>query len=144
MRIEPRLARFSEIPVFKTARIRSLSTPGIWLVIKKCEFINEGTTVTENGTTSFYGSSMMTLKAESCCGKKEFSENNLDEILRHVQCNPLLNLQLTRMARIEATRRIGSAALGTAYYTFSAGRKGSTIEINIDVEIHNLEQAVSR
>ncbi|MFH1435621.1 MAG: hypothetical protein ABIJ56_07875 [Pseudomonadota bacterium] len=144
MSTEPRLARFSEIPVFRTARIRSLSSPGIWLVIKKCEFINEGTIVTENGTTSFYGSSMITLKAESSDGKRELGENNLDEILKHIQCNPLLNLQLTRMARLEATRRIGSASLGTAYYTFSANRKGSTIEINIDVEIHNLEQAASR
>ena len=141
---EPRLAGFSEIPVFRTARIRSLSAPGIWLVIKKCEFINEGTTVTENGTTSYYGRTMITLKAEGADGKRELSEKNLDEILRHIQCNPLLNLQLTRMARIEATRRIGSVSLGTAYYTFSASRKGSSLEINIDVEIHNLEQAMSR
>lgn len=137
MKPAARLARVNEVPLFKTAKLRCLSRWGIQFLIKQCEFISEGQTVRENGTTSFFGSSMITLEAKSKRG--EISGKNLDEIITHIKNNPVINIHFSRMARLEATRRIGTATLGTAYYTFSAKRNGKNIEITIDLEIPNIE-----
>lgn len=137
MKAGPGLARLKEVPLLRTAKTHCLSALGIYRIIKQCEFIFEGQTVRENGTTSFFGSSMITLKTEK--GSREINEKNLDEILQQIKNNPILNLQLIRMARLEASHRIAAAALGTAYYTVDVKRNASSIEITIDIEIPNIE-----
>jgi len=139
MTLPIRTARVLRVPLFRTSRLRCLTPWGLELLIRQCEIISEGQTVRENGQASFFGSSMIRLRAEDARGGGPIPEEHLDELLRHVRTSPILNLHLTRLARIEATRRIGTATPGTAYYTLSARREGRCIEITIDVEIPNIE-----
>jgi len=135
----PRLARVRGIPLLRTMKLRCLSPCNAQLVVRKCELLSEGQTVRENGSSSFFGSTMITLRAERIGGR--LSDRDLDELLRHIRHSPVVNLHLTRLARLEAARRIGPAAPGTAYYTFSARRSGRSIQITIDVEIPHIEGA---
>jgi hypothetical protein len=139
MKVPIRTARVSRVPIFRTSRLRCLSPWGLELLIRKAEIVSEGQTVRENGRSSFFGSSMIRLRAEKGRDGCPLDEKHLDEVLRHVKTSPVLNLHLTRLARIEATRLIGTATPGTAYYTLSARREGRCIEITIDVEIPNVE-----
>ena len=137
MKTGPRLARLTSPPLFRTSRKRCLTPWGVQLIIQRCEFLHEGQTVAENGASHYFGSAMITLKAQE--GRSELGEKRLDEILGHIRSNPFINVRLARMARLEAMRRIGASALGTALLTCSARRSGRTIEITIDVEILNVE-----
>lgn len=139
MTVPIRTARVRRAPLFRTSRLRCLSPWGLEILIRQAEIISEGQTVRENGQASFFGSSMIRLRVEDGRGGGPAGEAQLDELLRHVKTSPVLNLHLTRLARIEATRRIGTATPGTAYYTLSARREGRCIEITIDVEIPNIE-----
>jgi hypothetical protein len=132
-----RLARVRDLPALRTAKLRCLTPWGIRLIARQSELISEGQTVQENGSSSYYGSSMITLRAESRRGRP--GGKDLDELMRHIRNNPFLNIQLSRMARMEATRRIGKAALGTAYCTLSTRKKNGTIEITIDIEIPHID-----
>jgi hypothetical protein len=139
MKTPMRTARVLRAPLFRTSRLRCLSPWGLEILIRQAEIVSEGQTVRENGRSSFFGSSMIRLKADEARGGGPAAEAHLEEVLRHVRTSPVLNLHLTRLARIEATRLIGTATTGTAYYTLSARREGSCIEVTIDVEIPNVE-----
>jgi hypothetical protein len=138
MKTGPKLARFVTPPLFRTARKRCLTPWGIQLIIQRCEFLHEGQTVTEDGKSHYFGSTMITLKAQD--NGRELCDKKLDEILCHIRSSPVINVRLARLARLEATRRIGAPALGTALLTYSARRSGKAIEITLDVEIPGVEQ----
>ncbi len=139
MKTTPRLARCLTPPLFRSRREHCLTDWGIRFIVQHCEFLNEGQTVMENGKTVYYGSALITLRAQDSEGT--VSKKRLDDIVTHIRWNPLLNVRLARIARLEAMRRIGLCAAFPAALTCSVKRAGDAIEITIDVELPEIQQA---
>jgi|GEM_PF-3095684 len=128
-----RLARFNSPPVFKNSLESCLTKWGIESIIRKSSFIHEGKIVSENGKRTYFGSMMITIELD---GKNNgYDSKKYECILRHIKLNPILNTYFSRIARLEATRKIADPITGPAYMTFEAKLVKNRIEITIDIEM---------
>jgi hypothetical protein len=118
-------------------RSEFLSREAEELLFRDAEILCEGDLQKVGGTTSWYGSTMITfdLGRLSSSLRGSFDGAGLARLARIIEGSVRVRLRATRIARGEVSRRLPDRELGTAQVETRVRLVGEKLQVDVDLEV---------